>query len=282
MIIWQKARQPALGSGRLRRWTLRLALPAGLLALLGVVFVAGYAANESGYAREFLRVTLISLQHHTNYVKAVLANDDLPNIRIDMKMSHLRTLEENRNDAVKQRFMLGSDVVWVPAKLTLDDTSMRVKMRLKGILNDHRTTRKWSFRINVRGDQSVLGMRRFSIQHPATRDYLIEWCYLQTLRAEEVLAPRYGFLEVVFNGTSKGIYAFEEHVGKELLESQRRRDGVILKIDDTDIWMKRILNGRKISSVFPSSYNNAEIQNYAENRTARDPLIFGDDLASVR
>jgi len=38
--------------------------------------------------------------------------------------------------------------------------------------------------------------------------------------------------------------AFEEHFSKELLESQGRREGVIVKFDESLFWDYRVANGQ--------------------------------------
>ena len=106
-------------------------------------------------------------------------------------------------------------------------------MRLKGDWIDHLWGRKWSYRVKMRGSHAFLGMRRFSIQDPTTRNFLLEWAYLEHLRHEGVLAPRYEFMNLTFNGDKLGIYAIEEHFSKELLESQGRREGVIVRFNET-------------------------------------------------
>jgi ribosomal protein L14 len=53
------------------------------------------------------------------------------------------------------------------------------------------------------------------------------------LRREGVLAPRYEFINLDFNGSPKGVYAIEEHFATELYESQHRREGVVIAGNDT-------------------------------------------------
>ncbi len=38
------------------------------------------------------------------------------------------------------------------------------------------------------------------------------------------------------NGERRGIYAYEEHFAKHLIESRNRREGPIIKFDETAIW----------------------------------------------
>ena len=88
---------------------------------------------------------------------------------------------------------------------------------------------KWSFRIKVRGDAALEGMKVFSIHHPKHRGYLREWTYHRMLAQEGVVSLRYDFVKVVINGNPVGIYALEEHFDKRLVEHNRRREGPILR-----------------------------------------------------
>ena len=45
---------------------------------------------------------------------------------------------------------------------------------------------KWSFRIKVRENKSILGMREFSLQHPRTRKYLNEYIFHKILKLEKM------------------------------------------------------------------------------------------------
>ena len=112
--------------------------------------------------------------------------------------------------------LLTSSEDYVPATITHGNIQYDVRLRLKGDHVDHLETDKWSFRIKVKDDKSIFGMKVFSIQHPKTRIYSNELLYNLMLKEEGVLAPRYSFIEVVINGENKGIYALEEHFSKEL------------------------------------------------------------------
>ena len=57
--------------------------------------------------------------------------------------------------------------------------------------------------------------------------------FFEALKREGILVPRYFFVDLTVNGSYIGIMAFEEHFSKELLESQGRKESVILKFDDS-------------------------------------------------
>ena len=102
-------------------------------------------------------------------------------------------------------------------------------MRLKGDWTDHLFGDKWSFRIKVKGDNTLFGMKQFSIHHPRARNFIYEWLYHQALKREGVLSLRYDFIEVTLNGKNLGVYALEEHFEKRLIEHNQYREGPIIK-----------------------------------------------------
>jgi hypothetical protein len=177
-------------------------------------------------------------------IRRVTARDTtLSIVTIDMNFKNLQKIEAKRTEALDRRLLFASQDDFVSADLTLDGRTVRIKTRLKGDHVDHLQGDKWSFRIEVRDDEHLNGMRRFSIQHPATRRYVLEWGFFENLRREGILAPRYDFVELVFNGENRGYFALEEHFSKELLESQGRREGVIIRFDEDNFWRQEGLNG---------------------------------------
>ena len=90
----------------------------------------------------------------------------------------------------------------------------------------------------MKDDKLIKGMSRFSLQNPATRFDTEEWLFLENLRSEDCMAVRYDFVNLVLNGKHMGIYAIEEHFSKELIEANKRREGVIVKFNDYHVWRK--------------------------------------------
>jgi len=88
----------------------------------------------------------------------------------------------------------------VPARITHGNVTRRVHLRLKGEWGDHVDTDKWSLRVKVRDGETLMGMKRFSLQHPKTRDFIHEWVHHQAMLREDVLALRYDFVDVTING----------------------------------------------------------------------------------
>ena len=77
--------------------------------------------------------------------------------------------------------------------------------------------------MHVRDDDHIFGMRRFSLQHPKVRGYQGEALFLEYLRRQGLLAPRYFFVHVTINGNEAGIMAVEEHFGVQVPEGDEAR-----------------------------------------------------------
>ncbi|MDX2469861.1 MAG: CotH kinase family protein, partial [SAR324 cluster bacterium] len=136
----------------------------------------------------------------------------------------------------KRRHIL-REKVFHPAVIEQNGETIPIKIRLKGDWTDHISTdKKWSFRIAIKGEHSFMGMKTFSIQHPQTRSWVKEWILIKHLQNIGILAPHYKFITVNINGESWGVYALEEGFTKQLLESQNRREGVIVKFNEDALW----------------------------------------------
>ena len=152
---------------------------------------------------------------------------------LDVKHEHVMKLSATRDEAMRVGYLPPGRGDFVPATLRVGDRSVRVRLRLQADLGAQLEGVKWPFRVHVRGDATVLGMKRFSLRRPETHGYLAEWVFQRALAREDVLALRYEFVAVTLNGKDLGVYALEENVAKRLVEHGRRREGPIVRFDDS-------------------------------------------------
>ena len=244
-----------------------------------VIFAAGMAgsfvAGVQLYRNQTVQrlVTWTEVHSSLAYWRGFFSGESLPTLNVDMSFRNLQRIEAKREEALRRGILLASAADFVPADLRFEGRTIPVDMRLKGDWVDHLEGDKWSFRIEVKGDNQVLGFRRFSIQDPSTRENLFEWAYLEHLRSEGILAPRYEFLNVVFNGDKLGIYAVEEHFSKELLESQGRKEGVILRFNEDLYWEQRVRNGGPLGNVFDTDYTVSIIDAFRDGRIDKSATL---------
>ena len=179
-------------------------------------------------------------------------------------------IQEKRKQAFRDGILQTSDNDWVKGIVSDGSDLMEAKLRLKGDWLDHLNGEKWSYRIKLKKSYSWNGMRTFSIQTPAARGFLYEWVAHKFYSDQDILTSRYGFIPVNFNGKSKGLYAWEEHFEKYLLESSKRREGPILKFTEEALWETTLINSKlEIKQELPY-YDAAIIKPFKQNKTVTD------------
>ncbi len=180
-----------------------------------------------------------------------------------------------RETALSKGILQTSGKDEVAAQLIVNDQDTLIaETRLKGDWVDHLEGDKWSFRIKLKGDGAFMGMRKFSVQDPKVRAYLKEWVFHEMLRQEGILAGKYDFVELKINGETKGVFNIEEHFAKEMLESQERREGPILKFNEDNWWASLLANDLQHAPKQQIiDYNSAEIEAFGMKRTLRDSLL---------
>jgi hypothetical protein len=114
-------------------------------------------------------------------------------------------------------------------------------------------------------------MRRFSLQHPKVRRFHGQLIFSHLTKKYGILTPRFFFVKVIFNGDAKGIMALEEHFSKELLESQSRRESVIIKFDESPLWKDKA-GARSLFYTF----KNAVVDTYGSKKLSKNEKLKSD------
>jgi len=191
------------------------------------------------------RLLTLGARSGFNWIAARVNEPAVETLFFDIRFKHFQKLTKWRNNAMRLGRLTDAHKGFVPASVRHGNRVVRVRLRLKGDRTDHLRRNKWSYRVEIRGGDHLMGLRRFSIQHPGTRVYETEALYLEHIRREGVLAPRYSFVEAVVNGESIGRMALEEHFSKELLAAQRRPESVIVRFDERQFWHVNIARGEQ-------------------------------------
>ncbi|MBL4655542.1 MAG: CotH kinase family protein, partial [Bacteroidia bacterium] len=165
-------------------------------------------------------------------------NHELKVINIRVKQSALVKLAQEREEALQFGMLISNPDDFVEAKLLINDTVYKAKIRLKGDWLDHLEEDKWSFRINLKG-KTWNGLDEFSLHAPKIRSFLDEYVLHQFCLKEEILVPKYEFVYVTFNDHSWVLYALEEHFDEQMLVAQRDSKGLILKFSEDTLWNRR-------------------------------------------
>ncbi len=158
------------------------------------------------------------------------------NIKLLLNSEAMDQLKAKRAQALRAGILESEDTDWVAGWLGSGEKQLKVKLRLKGDWLDHLQDDKWSFRVKTRANDSWNRMRYFSLHTPKARSYLHEWVLHKFFEREDVLTTRYDFVSLELNKKLLGIYAYEEHFDKVLVEHQKRREGPIVKFSEDGFW----------------------------------------------
>ncbi len=205
---------------------------------------------------------------------------DLPHLVIDVKFQHMQKIRAKRQEALQRGILMATSDDLVPASIRFGERTIPVRLRLKGDTLTHLEGRKWSYRIEVRGGDQILGMRRFSIQHPTVRGFQGETLIFETMRRMGVATPRYFFVEVTVNGTGMGMMALEEHFSKELLGFNQRPEGVILRFDESLVWSARTGGTSGFGGIF-DDFRNAPIRPFRATRVSESEKLSREYAAAA-
>ncbi|MBX7093185.1 MAG: CotH kinase family protein [Flavobacteriales bacterium] len=217
----------------------------GFLGLFAFSLVGGFFANRwvksKGYSNLWEFITTTS----SNYAGSFKAQYETLSITIDE--ADFKKLEQQRERSLERGVMVNEEDSYVDALLEHNGTPIRAELRLKGHMLDHLQEKKWSFRVKTKKGDAFLGMKRFSLQHPGTRNYIYEWIFHTMMEHEDIMALRYMFLHVNVNGENWGVYALEEHFGQELVENNERLKGPIIRYNPELYWVYRLNELNKIN-----------------------------------
>lgn len=211
--------------------------------------------------------------------KWTITNLDL--IQITMNEKSYKKLQKKKDKALALGILEANNNDYVPVTINYQNKDYRAELRLKGDWTDHFKDDKWSFRIKLKDDQTIMGMRKFSLHRPGARGFINEWLYQKVVKDEQLIGLRYDFLEGVihikkpnssqFDTKSVGVYAIEESFDKRTIESNRRKESVILKYSEDAFW-NRVKQGKLIGN--PSGVHWKKTAIYKDDFPI---TVFGED-----
>ena len=244
-------------------------------------FFSGFLALRDGHIPKIKAFLLLNIKIPGQYFKGLTARSE--KISIDIKHMDFQKLEHKRKVALQTGMLISNSDDYVPAKIRYQNETVKVKLRLKGDWIDHLRGRKWSFRVKVKGDNTIDGMKVFSLHNPKTRNYIYEWIYHKLLAKEGLLALRYKFVTVILNGKQIGVYALEEHFDKRLVENNKLREGPILKFSEDLIWQERAYFGKDTdtSRLIGEVFFRSNIDGFQSNKTKENPVLKQQYIKAV-
>lgn len=199
-------------------------------------------------------------------------------IYVEVDTSMYLKLLETRKKAFESGVLQSEDEDWVKGFIIGNNEMMKTKLRLKGDWLDHLHGDKWSFRLKLKSGFTWNRLKVFSLHNPITRHGVDEWFLHQVLLSQDVLTTRYGFTPTYFYGRNIGIYAWEEHFTKQLIESQNKREGPIVRFYEDVYWDQ--IRGKKsgIDSILIPYFEAAAIKPFSTGKIVEDSVAFGQFL----
>jgi len=264
--------QPERPSAQSLRW----------IGALLLVFVVGMVVGSLEWhdALEVLR----SIPHRVS--QSITPATDLPTLIVDMNFGSYNDILIRREEALRDGVYIPSNQDFVTATIQSEGAVIPVRMRLLEGAADHLgEDEKWGFEVRTRQNQQLLGMQRFYLSAPALNNWLGEWAFARALEREGILAARYQFVHLIFNGDDWGIYALQEGFANELLVAQGRPEGVIVRFDAGLLWESIAHFHGDAQAAYADPITNLSTTDfqYFEVDTFHDAEIVGDpDLAAQR
>jgi len=244
----------------------------GISSLLSIY----YGAIHKDELRILYEETPHRIEDISNWVKGKFSNPE--KIYIDINYKNYMKLAYLREKALEGIMLSRSPNDTVPATIRYKGKTLKADIRLKGDwVGDHLTGEKWSFRIKIKGNETLFSMKEFSIQRAGSRNFIYEWVFHKSLKKEGLIGLKYEFIDVTLNGNNLGIYALEEHFDKLTIESNDRREGPIIKINENLARLTRLerpyyfsLNEEFITT---DIYMSSMIEPFNPNRLSKNPEL---------
>ena len=207
-----------------------------------------------------------------------------PNYDLDksLKLYYSAKANEKIQQVRRNSFDHGNIIVgdddYVSSIIFTENDYMETSIRIKGDWLDHVQGDKISFRVKTKADYAWKGMKTFSIQTPEARNFQHEWVLHKMLLNNDRLTTRFGFIPTYVNGKSKGIFAWEEHFDKQIIESSNRREGPVIRFDESIFWNTvRLNNENKIGYDIPF-FEAAKITPFKAGKVLKSPQLLNEFL----
>lgn len=244
-----------------------------LLILLALGSAGLYFSNRFVKSKGFENLGDFISTYRTN--KSLAENVEPSSVQLLLSDPDYAFLKKKRQEALDRGIQINDGDNYVPCQVVYKEDTCAGEMRLKGHMTDHLEGDKWSFRLKT--EDEVMGMYRFSLQNPATRNYAYEWVYHELLKQEGIIHLKYDFIRLKLNDKDLGIYAVEEHFGQHVLRDNQRPPGAILRWNPELYWSHRIseLDGTYLDEGY-SGYGASFPEPYDGGVVKRDTVLVNN------
>jgi len=198
-------------------------------------------------------------------------------IHVFMKKGEYMVLKKKRHEALQRGLLIKEADSWVKGAIYPKkdgEEKIKVSMRLKGDWTDHLQGEQWSFRVETQTDKSWNRLKTFSLQVPSTRSYLHEWLLHEMFKYEDILTTRYEFINMKLNNKDLGLYVYEEHFLKQLPEYNKRKEGPIIRFEESGYWEAHLRQTEVDANLDGELLvGSPEIKPFEEKKTINTPVL---------
>ena len=225
------------------KWGLSIILL--IFFMCGMVFGAYSLKNgQMSYIKmTFKYVKKTGFKFITNALES--DSDDIETLYLDVKFKEWRKLANQRNKVYNYSTLFkydsfqwhdSIDKVEIRGKIRLGNDIKKVKLKLLGMNYDHFSEpKKWSFKISVRGDNTIDSQKKFNLLRPRSRGFVNDFVGQKFLKELNMIHLRIKPVKLVLNGDDLGIYYKEEFYDKRLIEHNKFRESAIIRLNNYDI-----------------------------------------------
>ena len=262
-----------------------IVLIALVLLLCLISFTLGVYTLRNGTLRKAYDIIFALRNTELNNIQDI-NYASLPKIdTLDLGMSKKKRnqiikIRSNKVNSLKDIVTYGIQWIgerpWFNTKLIQNHhNNLDGKIKLIGMNPDHfREAENWSFRVKLKSNEYFNGFRKFNLVVPYSRGYFIDAYYNSIYKQEGGLTINSKpIITKLLN--SYQLQIFEPFFSKEIIESQQRRDGLILTDDSIDIHHIKHLKlvhpdnftslspkQREIYQFYDTEFRNGKLQKY--------------------
>jgi len=164
----------------------------------------------------------------------------LPVIQLYIGKSELENLEQqivNKIEQEKKESIFGSNsFTFVPAKI-VDDKNIEheIKIRIRGDMtsNFNHGLENATYRFNVIDSSFIYGKKKLSLVRPILENHgFYGYLFYKYFKNEQLISNDIRFVKLKFNSEDIGVYMLEEGFSEELITSNDRKGGILLRFKD--------------------------------------------------
>ncbi len=247
-----------------------------LTLFIAVLFFIFFSTSYTVKLKTSKVLDYLSKSGRMNYIhlpeivfKSVKSNFyKIDKIDLEIRFNDIVTLENERKIAIENNSLgIKDNLTKVKAIISHKNKKIDAEIRLKGNRKIHFVKKKHSsYNVYLPENEYIFGVKNFSIQKPGVRNYIHEWIFNEMIGDLGLIKSKYKFFDLYINGDNQGLYVFEEKMGKEIIERNKRRNGPIFS---TESFHRP--NENLIFQIYNEKYWNKD-QNIELARIARQKL----------